>query len=70
MKKIIFYSVAFFGCLMVWLTIFHAQLIVFIEFDPYFEFWRSFTKNTAMVLAFVFIFLLAYECFKKDKHKK
>lgn len=67
MKKIIFYAVLSFECIMVWALIYHAQLFAMMQFDGDHEFWRLFAKNTSFVLAIVFNSFLAYECFKKTK---
>ena len=69
MKKIIFYSVASFVCVIVWMSVYHAELISVVNFEGDLEFWRVFIKTAAMFLSFIFMFLLAYECSKKDKPK-
>lgn len=67
MKKIIFYALLSFECIMVWALIYHAQLLQTTIFLGDLEFWRLFARNTSFILAIVFHSFLAYECFKKIK---
>lgn len=69
MKKIIFYSILSFESLVVWIVIYHAELIGTINFEGSLEVIRTTVKNISLALYIIFTILLAYECLK-NKEKK
>lgn len=67
MKKIILYSILSFESLIVWMTIYHAELTSTTNFIGSLETIRELFKYGSMFLFVIFTCFLAYECLKKEK---
>ena len=55
MKKIIFYSILSFESLVVWIVIYHTELIGTINFEGSLEVIRTAIKNISITLYIIFV---------------